>query len=121
MTVGEYLKRMKKYDEVTFIIARAVKDDHTPYYHEEYHTGSWCSVERVLNNCMADYIILNDRQPAITWLSGVDWNNDLRRGTLKRNFLVISEADFAKLIPSREQRASLIAYIDRKLTFDDLQ
>lgn len=116
MTVGEYLKRMKKNDDVAFITARAVKDDNTPFYHAEYHTGSWCRVEDVLGNCMADYIILNDKQPAISWLSGVDWNNDLRRGTLKRNFLVIKEADLETLVPSKEQREHMIKYIEGRLT-----
>lgn len=116
MTVGEYLKTMKGNDEVTFITARAVKDTNTPFYHPEYHTGSWCRVEDVMKNCLADYIILNDKQPAITWLSGVDWNADLRRGTLKRNFLIISEADLETLYPSKEQRDHMVKFIEGRLT-----
>lgn len=114
MKVREYLSKLGKNDDVTFIVARAVKDEHTPYYHEEYRTTpinpAWQWKDSSLNECF----ILNDEQPPIDWLSGAKWIVPFKQGRLK-SILVISEEDFALLYKSKEQRKRLIEFIDEEI------
>ena len=113
MTVFEYLQKTEVH-QVTFIKARARKDAHTPFYHAEYQTTPmfWRS-EVIDKNILSDYIILNDRQEAIEWLSGAGWNNQIRNGWA-RCLLVINPEDF-KLLYSEKQMQQITAYIDKKL------
>ena len=109
MTVKDYFKIIGKYDSVTFIKARARKDAHTPFYHPEYQVtpirtvNEWCQCDIV------DYIILNDNQMPIDWLSGASWGNQVKRGSLKC-LLVISRAD-GELLYNEKQFAQTEKYI----------
>ena len=111
MLVREFLKDIK--GQVTFIKARARKDAHTPFYHAEYQTtpirfvGEW-------KNEILDYIILNDAQPPIDWLSGAPWKISFDRGCLT-SLLVISPEDLELLYSSKEQRDHMIKFIDEKI------
>lgn len=108
MQVKVYFERLRKYESVTFIKARARKDNGTPFYHAEYQTTPINTVEQWQNSRLMDYIVLNDNQPQIEWLCG---------GYLKhvRCMLIISPDDFALLYPSAEQRQDLIDFIDKKI------
>ena len=116
MKVSEYVAKMdKKVGEITFIKARARKDGHTPFYHPEYQTCPlYWKDEVIKKNILSDYIILNDRQESITWLSGADWNIHIRMGTA-RCLLVISPDDLLLLYPSIKQDDHMIKYIEAKL------
>lgn len=118
MKVRDYVARLSPSDQITFIKARARKDAHTPGYHAEYQTTP---LQRVVDwgDKIMDYIILNDKQPAITWLSGVDWNPQIRKGWAKC-LLVIHPEDFALLYPCENQRKAMEYYIERKLEGGDL-
>lgn len=115
MTVREYLTHLKSYDDVTFIVTKAVRDENTPFYHPEYRDTpirmrwEW----EMYDGAILDAIILNDRQPTITWLSGVDWSNAIKENRLKC-LLVIAEEDLIKLY-NEKQAKELTEYIERNL------
>ena len=114
MKVLEYVKKTNV-SEFTFIKARARKDANTPFYHAEYQTTPMYQRYEIINTkFLSDYIILNDHQEAIEWLSGVGWNYRIRKGWA-RCLLVISPEDLKTLTPDKEQRTGLVEYIDRKL------
>ena len=112
MLVREFLKNIT--GEVTFIKARARKDAHTPFYHDEYQTTPIRRVEE-WDGKILDYIILNDAQTPIDWLSGAPWKVAFDRGDLT-SLLVIDPEDLALLYPGKEQRDHMIKYIDEKIT-----
>ena len=116
MKVREYLKKLQKYSQVTFIKAKSVKDEATRFYHCEYRTTPLACVYEWENATVNDFIILNDKQPSITWLSGADWNIDISQGHA-RCLLVISPEDFELRYPNKEQRESMEKYIEGKLDF----
>lgn len=115
MTVREYLTHIKSIDDVTFIVTRAVRDENTPFYHPEYRDTpirmrwEW----EMQDGAILEAIVLNDRQPTITWLSGVDWNIAIKENRLKC-LLVIPPEDMSKLY-GKKQADGLIEYIERNL------
>lgn len=115
MRVLEWLAKHKgSRVDVTFLIVRAVKDDNTPFYHAEYRTTVLQPVREWLKNehkPLLGAVVLNDNHPAMVWLSGVDWNNIIKRG-LARCLLVVPPEDFAKLIPGDKQRADMEDYCE---------
>ena len=114
MTVREYLKDCNKYTDVTFINAKALKDAHTPGYHTEYHTTLIRTLVEWEKSNLMDYYILNDKQCPIDWLSGAPWKVGFDNGRFI-SLLVISKEDLETLY-SKEQAASMIEYIDKKIS-----
>ena len=117
MNVREYMGRYGKYTGFTFIKARARKDAHTPYYHAEYQTTPIWDADEWLkskNTQILDSIVLNDKQASITWLSGVDWNVQIKAGIVKC-LLIITPEDFELLYPGEQQRQSMEKFIEGKL------
>lgn len=113
MTVLEYLQKTEV-NEFTFIKARARKDAQTPFYHAEYQTTPMFQKREIVSTgFLSNYIILNDRQEAIEWLSGAGWNYRIRKGWA-RCLLVINPEDF-KLLYGEKQMQEITAYIDKKL------
>ena len=111
MNVREFLKDVT--GDVTFIKARARKDDHTPFYHAEYQTTPIRNV-RDWTGDILDYIVLNDAQPPIDWLSGAPWQNAFNRGHLT-SVLVIHPEDLELLYPTKDQRDHMIKFIGDKI------
>ena len=114
MLVKEFLNNKPVYKNVTFIKARARKDANTPFYHPEYQETPIRPACEWKGDIL-DYIILNDAQTPIDWLSGCNWKDAFDRGELL-SLLVISEDDFELLFPDKEQREDLIEYIDSQIT-----
>lgn len=117
MNVRQYINKHKGTGYYTFIKARARKDAHTPFYHPEYQTTPiWDAYEWTKDNNapILESIVLNDRQAPITWLSGADWNNDIRCGMLKC-LLIISPDDFKTLYPGETQREHMEQFIEKQL------
>ena len=116
MTVKEYLEKVKagKYQDITFIKARARKDASTPFYHAEYQTTPIFKVVELENSKLMEYYVLNNKQQPIDWLSGVPWKNAFNSVSLI-SLLVISDDDFALLYQSKEQRNSMIKFIDKAI------
>lgn len=115
MLVRDYLKQFNITGDVTFIKARARKDAQTPFYHPEYQTTPINHVSQWQESRIMNYIVLNDKQSPIDWLSGVSWSNDFKKGRLT-SLLVISQEDLELLYPGKEQRERMIKYIDGILT-----
>lgn len=113
MKFKDYAQRyLHKYDDVTFIVAKAVKDEHTPFYHSEYVTTPIClAYEWVDDTKFAEMNILNDNQCPIDWLSGASWRNSFKSGRLK-SLLVISDEDIKKMY-SEKQAQSIIDFCER--------
>ena len=114
MLVKEFLSNKPDYKNVTFIKTRARKDANTPFYHPEYQETPIRTVYEWKGGIL-DYIILNDAQTPIDWLSGSRWKNAFDRGELI-SLLVISEEDLELLYPDKEQRDGLIEFIDSQIT-----
>lgn len=113
MRVKDFLTGVAPSTQVTFIKARARKDAHTPFYHEEYQTTP---IRRACDwdGGILDYIILNDSQPPIDWLSGSNWKGQFDKGMLK-SLLIVSADDFELLMPDEKQRKSTIRFIEQKI------
>lgn len=114
MTVREYLERTKWKGQITFIKARARKDAHAPFFHPEYQTTPLRFAWEWQSDHVLDSIVLNDKQPSITWLSGADWNPHISRGHFKC-LLIIHPDDFSQLYPGETQRKGMEEYIDKQL------
>lgn len=114
MLVKEFLSNKPDYKNATFIKARARKDANTPFYHPEYQETPIRMVYEWKGDIL-DYIILNDAQAPIDWLSGCKWKSEFDRGELI-SLLVISADDFELLYPDKEQREDLIECIDSQIT-----
>ena len=115
MTVKEYLEKYRKDNvSVTFIVAKAEKDEMSPFYHPVYMTTPIFNVwEWMKNDKMMDYIVLNDNQAPIDWLSGANWNNRYNHGDLTC-MLVISKEELHTLY-SKEQAASIEKFIEKEI------
>lgn len=113
MTAREYLERFNQYQDVTFIKARARKDATTPGYHAEYQTTPIRTIADWKKSGIMEYLVLNDKQCPIDWLSGAPWKGQFDRGHLI-SMLVISREDL-ELLYSSEQAVGLIEYIDKKI------
>lgn len=113
MTVKEFIETYRKSNKITFIKARARKDAATPFYHAEYQTTPIFNLYDKIGT-LSDYIILNDAQPPIDWLSGAPWINQFKTGYLE-SLLIISPEDFELLYGGEEQRKHMIDFIDKKI------
>ena len=113
MTVREYLEQRGYTGNVTFIKARARKDAHTPWYHAEYQTTPIYQVWEWEKAAIMDYLVLNDKQCPIDWLSGAPWKIQFDKGGLL-SMLVVSKEDLETLYHPT-QAASLIEFIDKEL------
>ena len=114
MLVKEFLSNKPDYKNATFIKARARKDANTPFYHPEYQETPIRTVCEWKGDIL-DYIILNDAQAPIDWLSGSKWKNAFDRGELI-SLLVISAEDLELLYPDKRQRDGLIEFIGSQIT-----
>lgn len=117
MRLKEYLSKIKPYDDVTIIKARAREDARTPFYHAEYQTTPIYTASDWLKNTnenLLNGVILNDKQPPIDWITGSQWGQTVKAGRLKC-LLVASQEDFALLVRSKEQRDSMEKYIDERI------
>lgn len=113
MKVKEYLQNKKPSDQVTFVVVKAEKDEHSPFYHNAYTTTPIMYVQDVVNSKINDYIILNDKQNPIDWLSGAKWNNWFKADHLMC-MLVISQEEFYKMY-SKEQADGMELFIEKEI------
>lgn len=100
MRVKEYFKKYNVSDDVTFIIARAEKDTGAPFYHAVYTITPILSAANWKGEIL-DYIVLNDHQPPLEWLSGAKWSVPFNKGYL-RCMLVIKEADLKTIYKGKQ-------------------
>jgi hypothetical protein len=114
MTVREYMEITGKTDcdNFTFVIAKAVKDTNSPFYHEEYKTTPIRSAHEWLEeSCKTkDYIVLNAKQPPVVWASVTGWMNWYNKGHL--NCLLVSPKEEIVMHYGEVQGAEMIEMID---------
>lgn len=113
MKIREYLEKMGPRCDFTFIIQKAVKDEHSPLYHDEYRTTpvrygtEWLNGEGFIDN----YIVIKADHPPID-VTGA-WNNWYKSGSL-RCAMVTTEADLLTHY-GEEQGRDMIAYYEREV------
>ena len=114
MLVRDYINQFNITGNITFIKAEAREDAHTPYYHPEYRTLPIYHVSELDQTAIKDYIVLNNAQHPIDWLTGANWGTDFERGTLA-SLLVISNEDLELLYRDATQREDLIRGIEKRI------
>ena len=117
MTVKEYLEATgkNKHTNICFVIEKAVKDTHSPFYHEEYtQTPIRNAYEWLLDDCrIKDYIVLNGEQPPICHITCKGWINHYSKGLLEC-MLITTEEDIRKHY-SKEQAEEMLEMYDREI------
>ena len=114
MTVREYIEKYKinKYTDITFVIAKAKKDDASPGYHQEYETTPIRRVCDFFESDIMNYYIVNDKQCPIAWKTS-SFLNHFNKGWIL-SFLVISKEDIETLY-SPKQAQALIKFIEEEI------
>lgn len=112
MNIREYLEKTGA-TQATFIIKKAVKDEASPFYHDEYKTTpvrykhEWMQSEGFVDN----HIVIKADHPPID-VTGA-WHNWYKGGTL-RCAMVTTEADLLTHY-GEEQGRKMIAYYEREV------
>lgn len=115
MKFKDYAQRFNLSGDVTFIVARAEKDDSSPFFHPVYRpTPIRTTREWLASDEFREMNILNDHQPPIDWLSGARWGFGFERGWINC-LLVISDEDMQTLYPG-PQAQSILDFIEREIT-----
>lgn len=107
MTRQEWLKNQSKNEEVTFIIAKAVKDEGSTMYHHEYRTTPIRTVSEWLKGDDG-YVVINTDHPPID-ITG-SWEKFYRSGRLKC-VVITTKEDLYKLY-GREQGETMLKYYE---------
>lgn len=117
MKVKEYLQAIGKIDgeQVTFVIAKAVKNEYSQFYHEEYRTTPIRSAYEWLreDSNTKDYIVLNGEQPPIAHITTKFWLNRFNTGHL--SCLLITTEEDIRMIYSEPQATDVIAMYDEEI------
>lgn len=112
MKVKEWLESKGKNEQATFIIAKAVKDDNSPFYHKEYKTTPiFCVWEWLQTNTTEKYIVINADHSPIDITNG--WVNWYKGGHLHCAILTTEEDLYTEM--SKKQAEGMIAYYDKEV------
>ena len=112
MKLKEWLQSKGKYDNATFIIERIVKDDNTPFYHEEYRTTPIRTVEEWLGSTTAEkYIVIKADQAPLD-ISG-NWTNWYKGGHLHCAVITTEEDVYTHY--SETQAKEMLEWYDKKV------
>lgn len=113
MKVKEWLESKGKNEQATFIIERAVKDDATPFYHDEYRTTPIRSVYEWLDSTTAEkYIVINADHAPIDVSNG-GWTNWYKGGHLHCAVITTEEELYKHY--SETQAKEMIEWYDKKV------
>lgn len=111
MNAREYLDKLNSGREVTFVIARAVKDEASPYYHTEYRTTPIHSAWEWLDGeALDDHIVINADHPPMD-ITG-NWVRAYNAGRLSCAVLTTVD-DLRKMYPNEAQLQRMIAYYEK--------
>lgn len=108
MTVREYLKKHQNEASITFIRQKAVKDEHSPFYHSEYSTApiysayEWAQHEKVCEN-----LVINADHPPID-ANGM-WGNWYKQGNLLCA-MITTEEELIKMYGEKQGRDMIEHY-----------
>ena len=112
MKVKEWLESKGKNEQATFIIAKAVKDDSSSFYHKEYNTTPIYAVwEWLKGDIVEKYIVINADHSPIDITNG--WVNWYKKGLLHCAILTTEEDLYTEM--SNEQADRMIAYYDKEV------
>lgn len=109
MLLREFLKNEDKYTDYTFVIAKTVKDEHTPFYHHEFYQTPINTVHEWLKGETPDkYIVVKKDQAPV----GVHdlWDNNYKKGWLKC-CIITTETDLRTMY-SEKQANDMLKYYD---------
>ena len=110
MNAREYLQKQNKLQSVTFVIAHAVKDAATPFYHYEYKTMPVFTAQEMLQGEWIDkYMVINSDHPPVD-ITGT-WHNWYKSGRL--SCAMLTTEDDLRAMYSEKQAADMIAYYNR--------
>lgn len=115
MTIREYLQKSQfNVADVTFIVQRAVKDENTPFYHDEYWTTPVRSVREWLEGegFVDTHIVINADHPPID-VTGT-WGNWYKMGRL-RCVVVTTEEELIKHY-GEKQGKDMVAFYKRTVS-----
>ena len=110
MKVKEFLQNEKVINKghgITFTIAKAVKDERTPFYHNEFHQTPIRYVCDWKDGELMDYIILNPSACPID-ISGT-WQNWFMRGSLA-NAIITTEKDLYTMYNEKQAKETIEWY-----------
>ena len=112
MKLTEWLQSKGQNEQATFIIAKAVKDDNSPFYHTEYRTTPIYNVWEWLKTETAEkYIVINADHSPIDITNG--WVNWYKGGRLQCAIITTEEDLYTEM--SKAQAERMIAYYDREV------
>lgn len=110
MKLNEFLQKDKRND-YTFTIAKAVKDDETPFYHNEFYQTPIRFIDEWIDSNLKDYIVINPDSCPID-ISGT-WQNWYKHGRLNCAIITTEKDLYAEY--SEQQAQDMIEYYDKKI------
>ena len=112
MLLKEWLQTKGKNENATFIVEKAVKDEHTPFYHSEYRTTPIHSVwEWLEGETSGKFIVVKADHPPIDTTG--NWLQWYKAGELHCAMVTSEENLFARY--GKEQAKQMIKWYDEKV------
>lgn len=112
MKLREWLETKDKNESVTFIVAKSVKDEGSPFYDDIYTTVPMRSVWEWLQGESIDkYIVIKAEHPPID-VTG-SWQDWYKAGRLKCCMVTTEESLYKRY--SEKQAKDMIGYYDREV------
>ena len=114
MLVKEYLEIMKEKNgnEFTFLIQKAVKDDNTPFYHDEYYQTPISGFYELIDKEFPKKYIVIKADHAPIDITGV-WTSDYKKGWL--NCCVITTEKDLITRYGEQQGRRMIEFYDKEV------
>ena len=114
MKLKDFLEiKRKDSKDYTFTIAKAVKDDYTPFYHYEYYQTPIRALWEWDNCRINDYIVINPSACPIDISGG--WQNRYNKGMLE-NVIITREQDLFTMY-SKNQAKDMLEWYDEKIKY----
>lgn len=113
MNFKEYLKQLTNHHDVTFIIMKAVKDEHSPFYHDEYYQTPIRSQNEWLNHgdSILELQVINKDHCPID-VTGV-WCNWYKKGYL--NCCMVADTNYLRTRYNEKQAKDMEDYYNREV------
>lgn len=112
MKVKEYLELIGKDKNsattLTFVMAKAIKDENAPSYDLYYRNTPIRSIWEWQNSKVMDYYVLNENHPPIDYTGA--WHNWYNNGKGHLMCMVVISKEDLELIYGEKQAAEHIAY-----------
>lgn len=113
MRVIDYLNQLNPSDSVTFTIAKSVKDDNTPFYHNEFYQTPINSVwewKKMNDSFLNNLVVKKDSAPID--ISGL-WDIRYKKGWTK--CCIIESEESLKTMYSEKQAQDMIEWYEKTI------